>query len=187
MNTRIAVTAGTNADMWTDVVDAVGEAQRRLLENVSRLGISEAEFVVLRQLLRADGHRLPMSRLARQVSFTSGGFTKLADRMGRGGLIDRRNSASDRRVVFATLTPAGLTTALECERAYAEAVEREVVPYFDHERLDELSALLGQLRAALAPTAALEVVEPSSDVVAVSSPRDPALPDRRRRPGAPEA
>ena len=58
-------------------------------------------FAVLTLLLDSEDQRLPMSRIARDLAMTSGGFTKLADRMARDGLIDRRGSSGDRRVVFA--------------------------------------------------------------------------------------
>ena len=52
-----------------------------------------------------------MSQLAREVSLSSGGFTKLADRLERNGYLVRQACALDRRVTYATLTKKGLDLA----------------------------------------------------------------------------
>ncbi|MDQ6848888.1 MAG: MarR family transcriptional regulator [Actinomycetota bacterium] len=70
---------------------------------------------MLHSLLRAEDHRSPMSALAREVSMTSGGFTKLADRMARGGLIDRRSPADS------AMRPAPMTAQM---RGYVRAFAR---------------------------------------------------------------
>src|ERR1700761_4631529 len=82
---------------WGLLQANVGRAQRRLLEKLDEYGIPGQFFTVLLLLLRADEHRLPMSRIARDLSMSGGGFTKLADRMATEGLIDRRSSSGDRR------------------------------------------------------------------------------------------
>ena len=83
-------------------------------------------FSVLHLLLNSVEHRLPMTSLARELSITTGGFTKLADRMAREGLIDRRGSSGDRRVVYATLTADGLLSAQKCEAQYREGLREHV-------------------------------------------------------------
>ena len=101
-------------------------------------------FSVLYLLLNSAEHRLPMTTLARELSITTGGFTKLADRMAREGLIDRRGSSDDRRVVFAELTEAGLVTARACEAQYREGLREHV-----------LDVLTPSILAALIEAAAL--------------------------------
>jgi len=70
-------------------------------------GLDPAAFDVLVQLSRAPENRRTASELAAEVSFSSGGFTKLADRLERAGLVARRPSRQDRRRVWITLAPAG--------------------------------------------------------------------------------
>ncbi len=48
-----------------------------------------------------------MSELANQLLMTSGGPTRLADRLERDGLITRTRCATDQRGFEARLTPAG--------------------------------------------------------------------------------
>lgn len=112
---------------WELVRRVIAEAHQRILARVSDGAFHEPSFGVLSALVHAPNHRLPMSRLAREAAMTTGGFTRLADRLGAAGLIDRRGSDKDRRVVYAALTPAGLREARRLERRYQAALRDEVL------------------------------------------------------------
>jgi len=149
---------------WSAIVAAVEHAQERLLSAVERMEIPAQWYAVLHALLHAADYRLLMSQLARQTSFTSGGFTKLADRMARAGLIDRRSSGGDRRVVYATLTRAGYLAAGAAERAYIAALRSDVLNVLSAEQLETLATLLRPLdehsfAPEIEPEAAIELPE----------------------------
>jgi DNA-binding MarR family transcriptional regulator len=162
-------------DAWLKIVDAAVRTNHRLLEKVSQAGVSDQWFGVLHLLLRAEDHRMPMTRLARDLSMTAGGFTKLADRMGREGLIDRRGSSGDRRVVYATLTDLGLEQARRGEEAFQEAVREIVLGTLNGKQLLGVAENLARLGQVVPPSTA---EEPPAAVTE----RDPALPERRREP-----
>jgi DNA-binding MarR family transcriptional regulator len=162
---------------WRSVVEVITRVDQRLMADVELAGVPAQWFGVLRRLLYAEGHRLPMSKLAREVSFTSGGFTKLADRMGREGLIDRRNSDGDRRVVFATLTPAGVAAARTGERAYLSALREHVLIALPDAELAAISAAVAALDTDLLEQGAVLDVD---DPAVIATPRDPKLLDRRQ-------
>jgi len=101
---------------WMCVARGYTHVTQILTEQVEReTGLPPAGFFALVRLLRG-GQAVPLSALARQVAFSSGGFTKVADRLEQAGLIERQPSACDRRVTNAALTPAGRMLA---ERAFA--------------------------------------------------------------------
>lgn len=84
------------------------EAHSRIKPLVNRdLGIPQTWFEVLLRLGRTPGHQLRMTDLAEAVSFSSGGFTRLADRMEKEGLIRRDPDPADRRAALAVLTDKG--------------------------------------------------------------------------------
>jgi DNA-binding MarR family transcriptional regulator len=104
-------------DTWTSIVQGYTRVTRMLTEQVEReTGLPAPSFFVLAWLLRSTEPAVPMSTLARQVAFSSGGFTKVADRLEQAGLIERQPSPADRRVTNAALTAAG---RVEAERAFA--------------------------------------------------------------------
>lgn len=160
---------------WQRVSGAVIHTRRRVERILEATGVPAQSFAVLHLLLYADDHRMPMSVLAREVSMTSGGFTKLADRMARDGLIDRRGSSSDRRVVNAMLTEFGLDTARQASRRYAEALRECILGAVSGAELAAAAAALRPLGAA-----GHEPVEPDESVQ-LQTQRDPAQPERRGR------
>ncbi len=161
---------------WELVTHAVTRTQERVLSRIEDAGLPSQWVAALHLLLRTEDHRLPMSRLARDLSMTSGGFTKLADRMGQEGLIDRRNSAGDRRVVYAELTETGLRLARRTERQYKAALREHVLEVLSAQTLIALAQGARVLNEAHA-----EPIEPVRTPAKTASERDPSLPDRRVR------
>jgi DNA-binding MarR family transcriptional regulator len=106
------------ARAWKTVVRGYTHVTDLLTGQVEReTGLPAPAFFALVWLLRdGSGSAVPMSMLARQVAFSSGGFTKVADRLEQASLIERQPSASDRRVTHAVLTEEGRVLA---ERAFA--------------------------------------------------------------------
>jgi DNA-binding MarR family transcriptional regulator len=98
---------------------------RRLTESLGReleqnVGIPLVFFDVLIHVGAAPDGRLTMSRLSADVSLTTGGVTRLVDRMVGAGLVARSNCPSDRRSIHVVLTPEGRAML---ERAVAEHVD----------------------------------------------------------------
>lgn len=80
---------------------------RALEAGLAALDVSMAEYSVLALLGEAGRDGMRMSELAERRLMSSGGFTRLADRLERRGLIQRRPSAVDGRGSEAVLTAAG--------------------------------------------------------------------------------
>jgi DNA-binding MarR family transcriptional regulator len=167
-------TDASASQLWHDVVAGAARTQRVLDQDIEATGVPAQWVPVLDLLLRADDHRLPMSTLARELAMTSGGFSKLADRMALDGVIDRRGASDDRRVVNATLTEKGLLLARTVHTAYQDSLRARVLSVVSGA---ELSAAAATMRALVA--AHDDQRENAEQVVA--NERDPALPDRRGR------
>jgi len=162
---------------WVLVVQGIQATQQLVLTDVEQIGVPAQWFAVLHLLLRAPDERLPMSRLARDLSMTSCGFTKLADRIARDGLIDRRGSSGDRRVIHAALTDRGRAIALDGVRIYAEAIRSRVLEAITAEEVQQMAAVSDKLRAAHA--------DATDSAEFALNDRDPASPERRGRVNRP--
>ncbi len=114
---------------WGLFYEALNATAPLLLRGIDPSGgdMSGPWFEVLIRLQRSPDHRLPMSRLAREVSLSSGGFTKLADRLERKGYLTRQACPSDRRVVYAVLTPQGRDVAEKARAKHVELLQEHVL------------------------------------------------------------
>jgi DNA-binding MarR family transcriptional regulator len=86
-------------------------------------GLPLAWFEVLLRIHRAEGGFLSMSSLATQTVYSSGGTTRLIDRIEARGLVERGACPNDRRGVHVRLTGLGeetLARALEVHVAHLD-------------------------------------------------------------------
>ncbi|MQA82739.1 MAG: MarR family transcriptional regulator [Streptosporangiales bacterium] len=129
---------------WGLVIEGYVATQDRLMGEIAeRFDLAPASFDILVRLVRSPDHRLPMTRLAKEAALSSGGFTKVADRLVASDLITRIPSPDDRRVVFAALTEHGLDVANRSRAACAEILRHAVLTPLGS---DAAAALAGAMR-----------------------------------------
>jgi DNA-binding MarR family transcriptional regulator len=110
-------------------------------------GISGPFFEVLLRVGRSPGGRLTMSDLAMQLGLTSGGTTRLVDRVVAAGLVAREACPDDRRVQWVVLTDAGDRKLDEALTVHLHDLQHEVVDRLDPAELEVLERALDKLRA----------------------------------------
>jgi len=117
-------------------------------------GLSHPMFEVL-LLLAAAPEGVPMGDLSRGLVLTSGGATRLVDRMVEAGLVARERSREDKRVQVVTMTPAGSERMVEAARRHAAELERHVYDVLAPEQIraviDGLDRLGRHVSDALPP------------------------------------
>jgi DNA-binding MarR family transcriptional regulator len=87
-------------------------------------GISHLTFEVLLILGRAGDPGLSMGTISREQVLTSGGVTRLVDRMAAAGLVERGDDPDDRRGRLVRLTTLGEEKAVQAARLHVANVER---------------------------------------------------------------
>jgi DNA-binding MarR family transcriptional regulator len=120
---------------------AVRTRIRQRLQTETGLPAGWPDVLVL--LAGAPGHRQPMRVAARHTGLTSGGFTKLADRMQQAGLITRDHATDDRRVIYLTLTSHGAQKAVDTERIQTAVLRHELAAVSS----EDLSTLTKAMRS----------------------------------------
>ena len=113
-------------------------------ELVAAFGLPLLQYGVLLHLGRAGGQR-PMGELAAATAFTSGGVTRLVDRMERAGLVERRPCPTDRRVHYVALTDAGLAMLERATAVHLEGLQRHMIGVFAPDEVTRLDAILAKL------------------------------------------
>lgn len=128
------------------LIEVQSRLERRLgAELESRCDLPHAWFEVLVRLGRSQGARLTMGSLAEQVSLTTGGVTRLVDRMEAAGYVERVPCPTDRRVSYTALTDAGRAKLDEAARVHAANLRSVFSAFSDAERTT-LDTLLDRLR-----------------------------------------
>jgi MarR family 2-MHQ and catechol resistance regulon transcriptional repressor len=112
-----------------DAFGALLEAMARLTKVFDRslrerVGLTTSWFEALLRIERSGG-RMTMGELANQVVLTTGGVTRLIDRMETEGLVCRELCAEDRRVSYAAITERG-------REVLGRAVEVHIQDLEDH-------------------------------------------------------
>jgi DNA-binding MarR family transcriptional regulator len=90
-------------------------------ECLEPIGLTFVEYSVLRVL--NDGS-LSLSRLAEAAVRTTGGMTKIVDRLERRGLVERVADPADRRGVLVGLTEDGQEISTKASDAYSVGRDR---------------------------------------------------------------
>jgi DNA-binding MarR family transcriptional regulator len=139
--------ADDRVTLWGLFLEAGHAIDRRLRADLDEaVHLPEGWFEVLLRIGRSPGRAVPMTRLARMVLFSSGGFTKLADRMEAAGLIRREPCPSDRRSLLATLTPKGEAVLHRGLAAHVPSLERHFAGLLDDAERADLERVLRTLR-----------------------------------------
>jgi DNA-binding MarR family transcriptional regulator len=135
-------------------------AKRRLSAWVRLLGVTRRTESALREALRAEGTTLPrfdvlaalhrrpdgvtMSELSRMLLVSNGNATAVVDRLEAEGLCRRTPSPSDRRTVFAALTPEGRARFERLASEHEAHVDR-LFGALTESDLDALASLLKRM------------------------------------------
>ncbi|HEU0246566.1 MAG TPA: MarR family transcriptional regulator [Gaiellaceae bacterium] len=128
------------------LIRAHSSATRRLSSQLTTdHGLTISDYEVLLRLARAPDRRLRRVDLAEQVLLTASGITRLLDGLEQSGLVERGSCATDRRVVYAVLTDAGLAKVRDASKSHFAQVDQLFTEYFGEEELEAVGDLLSRI------------------------------------------
>jgi DNA-binding MarR family transcriptional regulator len=131
-----------------------------LLETNARLSRSlglelEAEcelplawFDVLLQLRRSPEGRLKMNEIADAIVHSSGGTTRLVDRIEEAGLVARQSCPSDRRAIHVAITESGNAKLDQALNVHLEYLDESLAKQLTESERVTLTSLLTKLNTA---------------------------------------
>jgi len=91
--------------LWVVLARAFDAVERHSRASIARFGLGTTEFGVLEVLYHKG--ELPVCDVQRRILVESSSTTYVVDKLVKRGLVRRRRSRTDRRVVRLALTPAG--------------------------------------------------------------------------------
>lgn len=110
------------------------------------LALTLGWFEGLRLIERTPGCRV--QDIARSLSITVGGASKLVDRIEAAGLCVRTSHPADGRSSVLTLTAAGAELLPRARSVFDDELERRLATVLAADQLDDFAATLAALRAA---------------------------------------
>jgi DNA-binding MarR family transcriptional regulator len=138
-------------DERLQLMGLIVRTHRRLTETLGReleesAGIPLVFFDVLINVGAAPEGYLTMSRLSTDVALTTGGVTRLVDRMVDAGLVAREHCPKDRRSIHVVLTPEGHAVLGRAVESHIDGIDRHLVAHLER---DERAALAMTLTKVL--------------------------------------
>jgi DNA-binding MarR family transcriptional regulator len=137
--------ASLEAEAMLNLVRTVEVLTRDLGALLEAHGLTHAQYNVLRILRGAGKEGIPCTEISGRMVRHDPDITRLLDRMEKAGLATRMRSASDRRVVLASLTSEGLALTNRLD-APVEAAHRRHFCGVSRERLRALIEDLERVR-----------------------------------------
>jgi DNA-binding MarR family transcriptional regulator len=140
------ISRGAKLDTWVRFIRAHSAIVGTLnAELVADHGLTINDYEVLLHLSWAPEQAMRRVDLASSVLLTPSGITRLLDGLERSGFVAREACATDRRVVYAKLTPAGKEKLRTARDTHLAGVHRLFVERFNASELASLGELLGRL------------------------------------------
>ncbi len=106
-----------------------------------------AWFEVLLQLRRAPEGTLKMNEIAEAIVHSTGGTTRLIDRLEESGLVERQLCPTDRRAIHVAITPEGNLKLDEALQVHMDYLEEHLSSRLTCQERGELTVLLSKLNA----------------------------------------
>ncbi len=108
-----------------------------------------AWFDVLLQLRQSDNGRLKMNQIAEAIVHSSGGTTRLIDRLEEATFVRREHCAADRRAIWVAITDEGNAKLDEALAVHLRYLDENLATRLDDTERRALSELLAKLNSPL--------------------------------------
>jgi DNA-binding MarR family transcriptional regulator len=111
--------------------------------------VNLGDYEVLVHLSEADDQRLRMCDLSALLGLSPSGLTRRLDGLVKLGYVARVPSSADRRVMLATITPAGMAAMQAAAVDHVASVRRHLLDRLDPQQIDALGDIFAAVAAGL--------------------------------------
>lgn len=95
------------ANVGHHIVDLASQMRGEIDRRAGEIGITGAQWVILLRLGASPDGWVSAAELCRVMDYDSGSMTRMLDRLEKRGMVCRRRSTGDRRIVEVFLTDLG--------------------------------------------------------------------------------
>ena len=141
-----AIETTNGLQSWVSFLRAHAAITRQLnTDLLNEHGLTLSDYEVLLRLSNAEDGMMRRVDLAGSVLLTASGITRLLDGLERAGFVEKASCASDARVSYAKLTPAGRRKLTEAGQTHLAGIEELFTGRFSEDELERLAELLSRL------------------------------------------
>ena len=134
---------------WRSYVETNADLMAALERDLATTGLNLGDYQVLVFLSESPERALRMCDLAGRLQLSPSGLTRRLDGLVRSGLVERRGSDSDRRVMLAALTPKGVRRLEESAPIHVASVRRRMIDLLDGDELQVIATVFQKIRTGL--------------------------------------
>lgn len=128
------------------LVEAYALLRHRLDDEMqAEVGLPLLWYGVLLHVGRSPHGVRPMRELTDATAFTSGGVTRLVDRMEAAGYVERRPCPTDRRVQYVGLTEKGREMLERASQVHLRGIQEHMLDRLSSGEVEKLDRLLCKL------------------------------------------
>lgn len=134
---------------WRSYAETVVDLNAALEADLAPHGLTLGDYQVLVHLSEADDHEMRMCDLATRLQLSPSGLTRRLDGLVRMGVVERRPSDLDRRVMLAVLTERGIAYLDEVAPDHVDSVRRHIIDLLSREDMAAMARIFRTIRTAL--------------------------------------
>ena len=134
---------------WRSYVETNADLMAALERDLAPTGLNLGDYQVLVFLSESPERSLRMCDLAERLQLSPSGLTRRLDGLVRSSLVERRRSASDRRVMLAALTSKGLRVLEDSAPVHVMSVRKRMIDLLDEDELRVVAGVFQKIRARL--------------------------------------
>jgi DNA-binding MarR family transcriptional regulator len=134
---------------WRNFIESISTLTAALENDLAPYGLTMGDYEVLVRLSEAEDERLRMCDLATSLQLSPSGLTRRLDGLVSTGLVERVASPSDRRVMFAALTPAGHTKLTEAAPDHVASVRKRFLKGLSRDQVRAVGDIFETVRGNL--------------------------------------
>jgi DNA-binding MarR family transcriptional regulator len=134
---------------WRSYVETNADLMAALERDLAPTGLNLGDYQVLVFLAESPERSLRMCDLAARLQLSPSGLTRRLDGLVRANLVERRGSASDRRVMLAAVTPKGVRALEQSAPVHVASVRERMIDLLDEDELRVIAEVFRKIRSRL--------------------------------------
>ena len=130
---------------WRSFIESIGDLTHALEKDLAEHDLTMGDYQVLVHLSEAEERSMRMCDLADLLQLSPSGLTRRLDGLVKGGLVTRRPSPLDGRVMMAVLTEEGRDVLAAAAPTHVESVRRHIFDHLDDGQVDAMAGIFAAI------------------------------------------